>query len=187
MSALQPQPRPRRRVHWQTPVTLLVLLGILVGGAWWGWNSLTESTAEPPCVEQKLPNGRMVPKQVVVNVYNGGAKPGTAAVTAAELKRRGFNIGKVANEPNGDKVATVAVRGVGKKAPELLLVAGQLHQKAPVVADERDDHTVDLIVGRGYTKLNTKGLQSVPVPAEGTVCVPIVKPDQPVPSGQNPN
>src|SRR3954463_14231225 len=111
MSAFHPQPRPRRRIHWQTPITLVVLLGILAGGAWWGWNSLTRSTAEPNCVVQKPPNSRLVPKQVVVNVYNGGAKAGTAARTAAELKRRGFNIGRVANEPNGDKVDVVALRG----------------------------------------------------------------------------
>ncbi|HEU4949064.1 MAG TPA: LytR C-terminal domain-containing protein [Kribbella sp.] len=189
MTALQPQPRPRRRrrFHWQTPVTLVVLIGFLVGGAWWGWNSLTDSTAEPNCVEQKLPNNRLVPKQVVVNVYNGGAKAGTAGKTAADLQKRGFNIGRVSNEPNGDKVDILAVRGADAKAPEVLLVAGQLAQKAPVVVDQREDHTVDVVVGKGYTKLNAKGLTSVAVPAEGTVCVPVVKPSQPIPSGQNPS
>jgi hypothetical protein len=186
MSAFHPQPRPRRRIHWQTPITLVVLLGILAGGAWWGWNSLTQSTAEPNCVVQKPPNSRLVPKQVVVNVYNGGAKAGTAAKTAAELKRRGFNIGRVANEPNGDKVDVVALRGTVSKAPEIVLVAGQLSQRAAVVADQRPDHTVDLVVGAGYTALKTKGLTSVAVPGEGTVCLPIVKSEQPIPSGQNP-
>jgi hypothetical protein len=187
MTAIYPQPRPHRHFHWQTPVTMAVLTGILVGGAWWGWNSLTESTAEPNCVEQKLPNNRLAPKQVVVNVYNGGAKAGTAGKAAEELKKRGFNIGKVANEPNGDKVAVLAVRGTQATAPEVQLVAGQLSQKAPVVADQRPDHTVDLVVGAKFTKLNAKGLPSVSVPATGTVCVPIVKPSQPVPSGQDPN
>lgn len=187
MTALQPQPRPRRAIHWQTPVTLLVLLGILVGGAWWGWTSLTESTAEPNCTVQKLPDNRLLPKQVVVNVYNGGAKAGTAARVAADLKKRGFNIGKVANEPNGEKVATLAVRGAAAKAPEVTLVAGQLLQKAPIVADERPDHTVDLILGKGYTKTRPKGLPSVTVPGEGTACIPNVKPSQPVPPGQDPN
>lgn len=187
MSALQPQPRPHSRIHWQTPITMVILLAILVGGAWWGWNSLINSSAEPNCVEQKLPNNRLVPKQVVINVYNGGAKAGTAARTAEELEKRGFNIGKVANEPKGDKIDVVSVRGNTDNAPELKLVAGQLSQKALTEGDERPDHTVDIILGRGYTKLKAKGLASVAVPPDSTLCLPSIRPSQPIPSGQNPN
>ncbi len=64
---------------------MVVLLTILVGGAWWGWNSLINSSAGPTCVEQQLPNNRLVPKQVSVNVYNGGARAGTAAKVAELL------------------------------------------------------------------------------------------------------
>lgn len=166
---------------------MVVLLGLLVGGAWWGWNSLTKSSAEANCVDQTLPNNRMVPKQVVVNVYNGGAKAGTAAAVAEELKKRGFNIGKIANEPKGDKVDVVAVRGTTDKSPELQLVAGQLTQKAAPVGDNRPDHTVDLIVGPGYKTLKVKGTPSIGVPAGSTHCLPIVRGTQPIPSGQNPN
>lgn len=187
MTALYPQPRPHSRIHWRTPITMVVLLGILIGGTWWGWNSLTDSSAEANCVEQKLPNNRLVPKQVVVNVYNGGARAGTAAKVAADLKKRGFNIGKIANEPNGDKVDLVSIRGATADAPELKLVAGQLNQKAAAAADARPDHTVDVVVGSGYTKLNAKGLPSIAVPADSTLCLPIVKTPQPIPSGQNPN
>jgi len=187
MTALQVQPRPRRRIHWQTPITMVVLVGILVGGGWWGWKSLTESTADPNCVQQKLPNNRLVPNQVVINVYNGGAKAGTAAETAAALEKRGFNIGKVMNEPHGDKTNVLAVRGATAKAPEVLLVAGQMSQKASVVADNRPDHTVDIVVGKGYTTVNPKGLPSVIVPSNQTVCIPAPKGTQPIPSGQNPN
>jgi hypothetical protein len=166
---------------------MVVLLGILFGGIWWGWNSLTNSSAEQNCVEQKLPNNRLVPKQVVINVYNGGAKAGTAAKTADELKKRGFNIGKIANEPKGDKVDVVAVRGTANDSPELKLVSGQLNQKAVPVADNRPDHTVDLVLGRGYNRLNTKGVPSIGVPADSVVCLPSIRPSQPIPSGQNPN
>ena len=187
MTALYPQPRPHSRIHWRTPITMVVLLGILIGGTWWGWNSLTDSSAEANCIEQKLPNNRLVPKQVVVNIYNGGARAGTAAKVAADLKKRGFNIGKIANEPNGDKVDLVAIRGATADAPELKLVAGQLNQKAAAAADARPDHTVDVVVGSGYTQLNAKGLPSIAVPADSTLCLPIVKTPQPIPSGQNPN
>jgi LytR cell envelope-related transcriptional attenuator len=187
MTALQVQPRPRRRIHWQTPITMVVLIGILVGGGWWGWRSLTESTADPNCVQQKLPNNRLVPDQVVVNVYNGGARAGTAAELAATLEKRGFNIGKIMNEPNGRTINVVAVRGTTAKAPEVLLVAGQMSQKAWVYADNRPDHTVDIVVGKGFTTVNPKVLPSVIVPSNQTVCLPAPKGTQPIPSGQNPN
>lgn len=187
MTALQAQPRPRRPIHWRTPITMVVLIGILVGGGWWGWKSLTESTADPNCVEQKLANNRLVPNQVIINVYNGGARAGTAAETAAALEKRGFNIGKIMNEPTGKKINVLAVRGTTAKAPEVLLVAGQMSQKASVFADNRADHTVDIVVGKGFTTVNPKGLPSVIVPSNQTVCIPPPKGTQPIPSGQNPN
>lgn len=185
MSALQPQPRPHP-IHWRTPITMVILLVVLVGGAWWGWNSLT-SSSEQNCVEQKLPNNRLVPKQVVVNVYNGGAKAGTAQKTADELRKRGFNVHKVANEPRGEKTNIVAVRGAAAGSPELRLLLGQLSQVPQKVGDARADHTVDLVVGVKYTGLNNRGVTSIAVPADSTVCLPSVRPSQSIPSGENPN
>jgi len=187
MTALHPQPRPQLRIHWRTPITMVVLLTILVGGAWWGWNSLINSSAGPTCVEQQLPNNRLVPKQVSVNVYNGGAKAGTAAAVAEVLRKRGFNVAKIANEPKGDKVDTREVRGFAADSPELKLVAGQTAQKPVAVADGRDSHTVDLVVGTKYTKLNAKGLPSVAVPPGSEICLPVIYTPQPIPKGQNPN
>jgi hypothetical protein len=171
MTAIHPQPRPHSRIRWRTPITMVILLGILAGGGWWGWNSLINSSAEPTCVEQKLPNNRLVPKQVVLNVYNGGARAGSAQRVADALKQRGFNIGKISNEPKGNKVD----------------VAGQLNQKAVLVADGRTDHTVDLVIGAGFGSVRLKGIPSVQVPAGTTVCLPVIHTPQPVPSGQNPN
>jgi len=71
--------------------------------------------------------------------------------------------------------------------PEVLLVAGQMSQKASVYADNRPDHTVDIVVGKGFTTVNPKALPSVIVPSNQTVCIPAPKGTQPIPSGQNPN
>jgi hypothetical protein len=167
---------------------MVILLGILVGGAWWGWNSLMNTSAEPTCTEQQLANNRLVPKQVVLNVYNGGAKAGSAGRVADALKQRGFNIGKIANEPKGDKVDVAVIRGAAANAPELLLVAGQLNQKAQLVGDGRTDHTVDLVIGAGFGSVKFKGFApSVKVAPGTTVCLPVIHTPQPIPSGQNPN
>ncbi|MFC0629511.1 LytR C-terminal domain-containing protein [Kribbella deserti] len=179
------QPRPRRRVHWQTPITLAVLLGILVGGAWWGWNSLTEVTAEQVCVEQTLPNKKLTAKHVVVNVYNGGAKAGSARRTGEALEQRGFNLKKVANEPNDEKFDVGVIRGASKDSPEVRLVYLQLQQKLEIIEDGRTDHTVDLVLGADFKDLNSGQIKSVPVPS-GVACLPTPKTPQPIPSGQNP-
>lgn len=166
---------------------MVILLGILAGGGWWGWKSLINSSAEPTCVEQKLANNRLVPKQVVLNVYNGGAKAGSAQRVADALKKRGFNISKIANEPKGDKIDVVSIRGASETAPEMLLVAGQLNQKALLIGDGRTDHTVDLVIGAGFGSVKLKGLPSVTVAPNANVCLPVIHTPQPVPSGQNPN
>jgi LytR cell envelope-related transcriptional attenuator len=185
MATIRPQPRPRRRIHWQTPVTLVVLVGILAGGAWWGWNSLTESTAEPVCEWQQLPNGKLTPDQVEVNVYNAGARDGTARATADALRKRGFRIGRIANEPSGQKIRGVAVRGAGSNVPQTRLLQLQMKQKAPIVVDQRTDPSVDVLVGAGFTGLNTGLVTSVPVPG-GRACVPVNPKEKPIPTGQNP-
>jgi hypothetical protein len=166
---------------------MVILLGILAGGGWWGWKSLINSSAEPTCTEQKLANNRLVPKQVVLNIYNGGARAGSAGRVADALKKRGFNVGKIANEPKGDKIDVVSLRGASETAPEMLLVAGQLNQKALMIGDGRTDHTVDLVIGAGFGSVKLKGIPSVQVPAGSTVCLPVIHTPQPIPSGQNPN
>ncbi|HEY3511985.1 MULTISPECIES: LytR C-terminal domain-containing protein [Kribbella] len=187
MTAIHPQPRPHSRIRWRTPITMVILLGILAGGGWWGWKSLMSSSADPTCTEQKLTNNRLLPKQVVLNVYNGGARAGSAGRVADVLKKRGFNIDKIANEPKGDKTQVVALRGASATAPEMLLVAGQLNQKAEMIGDGRTDHTVDLVIGAGFGSVKLKGIPSVAVKAGTTVCLPVVRTPQPIPSGQNPN
>ncbi|MGW7682581.1 LytR C-terminal domain-containing protein [Kribbella sp. NPDC054772] len=187
MTAIHPQPRPHSRLRWRTPITMVILLGILAGGGWWGWKSLVNSSAEPTCTEQNLANNRLVPKQVVLNIYNGGARAGSAGRVADVLKKRGFNVSKIANEPKGDKTDVVSLRGASETAPEMLLVAGQLNQKAVLIADGRTDHTVDLVIGASFGSVKLKGIPSVQVPAGSTVCLPVVRTPQPIPSGQNPN
>ena len=42
----------------RTPVTLLILFGVLLYGAWWGYNNIIKPIPPlppEPCVEQSLP------------------------------------------------------------------------------------------------------------------------------------
>ena len=59
----------------RTPVTLLILFGVLLYGAYWGYNNIIKPIPPlppEPCVEQSLPQGQLKASQVVVKVYNGG-------------------------------------------------------------------------------------------------------------------
>ena len=55
----------------RTPITLLILFGVLLYGAWWGYNNIIKPIPPlppQPCVEQSLPQGQLKTSQVVVTV-----------------------------------------------------------------------------------------------------------------------
>ena len=91
---------------------MVILLGILAGGGWWGWKSLMSSSAEPTCTEQKLTNNRLLPKQVVLNVYNGGANSlrsylqYAAAVSAGEERAARTVLRAMGGGPSRAEAAT---------------------------------------------------------------------------------
>ena len=54
----------------RTPITLLILLGVLLYGAWWGYNNIIRpvpEAPEPPCVEQTVSKGQLKSTQVTIN------------------------------------------------------------------------------------------------------------------------
>jgi len=153
----------------RTPIVLAVLLILLAGGAWWGYQ-LVVTGARPvpptPCVTVSLTE--LQPKDVVVRVYNGGTERGLAGATAKTLKAAGFVVASTGNtdEPIHDTV----IVGVAQDSPEVQFVAAWF-EKATVRADGRPDHTVDILVGDAGGKTVAEPPQSLPIPS-GTVCVP---------------
>ena len=140
----------------RTPFTLLVLLGILCYGAWWGWsNVIREVPPAPPapCVEQKLAKNRLKSSQVTVSVFNGGDKRGLAGDVGRSLRERGFKVQTTTNTLQ--KVQKTVIVGAGTKNPEVLLVKA-FFKDAEVKADKRVDGSVDLLVGNRYGGFNKK-------------------------------
>lgn len=153
----------------KTPVTLLLLFGLLAFGAWWGYTSVTAPVPQPPkspCVPQRV-NGVLKSSKVSVNVLNGSAERGLASRVAATLKARKFRIADVGNTER--RITKTVVVGAARGNPEVKLVAAQF-KGASIEADARPDHSVDVLVGRafaGYAKART----SIRV-ASSTVCLP---------------
>src|SRR4051794_11684742 len=139
----------------RTPLTLLILLGILCYGAWWGWKNVVappEKTPPPQCVPTKVTDKELKSSQVTIRVYNGGDKKGLAGEVTRALRAKDFNVLDPSN--TSTKVGTTVVIGNGTKNPEVLLVKSFL-KKAVVKADGRTDHTVDVLVGNKYAGFNS--------------------------------
>lgn len=155
----------------RTPLTLLILLGILCYGAWWGWKNIVappEKTPPPPCVPTKVTHKALKSSQVTVRVYNGGDKKGLAADISRSLRAKGFNVLDPTN--TSTKISVPVIVGNAVKNPEVQLVK-RFFPGAKVKADGRSDHTVDVLVGNKPVHFNSKAKKSYPVKTS-TVCLP---------------
>lgn len=167
------------RRHLTTAVTMLVLVGLLVLGAVWGWQSLfTESpraaepapTCDPQVVEA---GGKIRSGQVTVSVYNGGTRSGLANQTMNALMARGFQTGDVGNAPSDVEVRKVQVWSTVENDPRARLVARQFGKGVKVrYVDEDLGPGVDVIVGNRFRDL-VKAPRALKVKQEQEFCVPV--------------
>lgn len=156
----------------RTPITLLILLGVLCYGAWWGYkNVLAEIPPPPPeaCVQQKVAKGELKTSQVVVSIYNGGDKRGLAADIGRQMRERGFKVRSTDNTL--EKIQKTVIIGAGAKDPEVILVKSFFKDSVVTIDKNKTDHSVDVMVGTRYAGFNSKAKTSLPVKAT-TVCLP---------------
>ncbi len=170
----------------RTPLTLLVLLGILCYGAWWGYTNVLRPVPPlppTPCVSQPIKKGALTSSQVTVRIYNGGSKRGLARDVGIRMRDRGF---KVDGESNtAEKINATVIVGQAAKNPEVALVK-QLFPGATVrVEPDRVDHSVDILVGNNWNwdkHFADKAKTSLPVKAKA-VCLPSIRASDPAPEG----
>ena len=152
--------RPGRRSSGGGRRVLVVTLAltVIVAGAWVAWQSgagAEDVRSEPaPSCPAPSPTPTVVPAgEITVNVYNASKQRGLASRVAGELKRRGFVIGKVDNDPLKRAVTGAAeVRHSPAGAGAASTVAAQVGDVASV-PDQRKKPTVDLALGAGFTTL----------------------------------
>jgi hypothetical protein len=151
----------------KTPVTLLLLLGILGYGAYWGYQQATVDTSRSatPCVPQDV-GGELTSDRVTVRVFNGGEKPRAAKDTRTVLLAWHYNV--IAYNNSHNEVAVVTVVGNSADDPEVRLVA-KAFKNATTTGDGRVDHVVDVLLPTKFEMLET-----VPtaIPVDGPVCLP---------------
>ena len=155
----------------RTPVTLLILFGVLLYGAYWGYNNIIKpvpALPPEPCVVQNLPNGQLKTGQVVVRVYNGGDRKGLAADVGRSLRGKGFRVTLTTNTV--EKIQKTVIVGADVNNPEVKFVK-TFFKESVVRADQRVDRTVDVLVGNKYGGFDNKAKTTYRVEAD-TVCLP---------------
>lgn len=167
--------RQRRRIRG--PLTLLCLVALVTGAAWYGYDSVLNVPPAPKprqvCATPEPKAKQHISSQTVtVNIYNASHVSGLAERTAALLRERGFTVAKVGNDPYHAKVSKVEVRGRATNAPELLLVAEQLNGETRR-ADHRANTSVDVILGTKYPGLVAKAPTAMDVNTPVGVCVTV--------------
>ncbi|MEU5051524.1 LytR C-terminal domain-containing protein [Streptomyces sp. NPDC021096] len=109
--------------------------------------------------------GRTAPKappkpgDITVNVYNATPRGGLAKITADELARRGFKIGKVGNaqEDYDKKVDGPGILLGNRDALDgALKVLGTQLGGTETKGDDREGQDVDLVLGTAYKALTPK-------------------------------
>ncbi|NDL61004.1 LytR C-terminal domain-containing protein [Phytoactinopolyspora mesophila] len=146
--------------HVRTAITLLVLVGFVVGAAWYSWNNVVLADddtgdaprAEPTCVPVTATDAPE-PDSIEVNIYNSTTRRGLAGDVAAEMSDRGFTILDVANDPLDSNVeGTAEVRSSADQEVAASVVAA-LVPDAVLVSDDRSSDAVDLVLGEQFDEL----------------------------------
>ncbi|MFJ4920668.1 LytR C-terminal domain-containing protein [Streptomyces sp. NPDC088725] len=163
-------PRMRRPRHRRRYVLAAAAAVVALGLAGWGTLQLIDvftgdgkqaaaaTSHKPACRPTKAPVKALPkPGQIKVNVYNATPRGGLAKSTADELKKRGFDIGKVGNAPETyDKKVPGAGLLLGAPTSEdgPFAVLGTQLKGAAKKTDARKTADVDLIIGTAFKTLN---------------------------------
>jgi len=156
----RPVRRSRRGSHLGILLLVLVLTAALAGAGWWLTQRDDDEPAaaktRPTCPEPSPAPTVVAPKAVTVNVYNATKRRGLAGTVATELRKRGFRVGEVDNDPLERKVTGAAeVRSSTQGVDAARTVIAQVGTVV-AIPDQRTDTTVDLVLGAGFTALQSR-------------------------------
>jgi hypothetical protein len=147
--------RARRSRRRRALITLGVVALMLFFAFWYAYSYYQDSNKakaapQPTCTATSTVK---TPAQITVNVYNATDRAGLAAKTAADVRKRGFKVSTVSNDPlqRDVKVAAEVRYGpTGTSSSKLVLA---LVKGAKAVKDSRTDSSVDLVLGAKFTAL----------------------------------
>jgi LytR cell envelope-related transcriptional attenuator len=175
-------------VKWRTPITLAVLLAILLGAAYYGWQTVVDPstdtsqspttptkstpTPKPVCVQKKTyPKGFTVHAGAyTVNVYNAGGVSGQAGDVLAALHSKGFKEGVADNPPARVTASNVSILTPSPNSPIARLVQEQFKGKVLLVPGPNLGIGVDVVIGSSFVGVDPAAPDSLTLKAAATVC-----------------
>lgn len=170
-------------MNWKTPITLSVLVVILIGAAYYGWQSVvappddsvanttpTTPTRDPCKKKREVHKEKRIDAEaVLVNVYNAGTVPGLATVTLASLVEKGFRAGVADDAPAGATATNVTILTKSRQSPAVRLIAKQFDGKVAYAEVDTDPRPgVDVVVGDQFKSVDVEA-DSFLVLREGSV------------------
>jgi hypothetical protein len=156
-------------LNWKTPITLVVLLGLLVGAVFYGWQTIIspdekekapEVAGTPPKCERRttFKKGQTIrAPDITVNVYNAGIVPGLAGDTLSALVGKGFQGGISDNAPGAQSARNVTIVTDVPESPKVRLVRTQFQGPVRVVPGELAVG-VDVIVGDEFLAVDPNAI-----------------------------
>lgn len=182
-------------MQWRTPITLIVLVGILMGAAWYGWQTIvdpvtdagspstTQGTPHTPhdshptqpsvCLKKKtyLKGTTIRDSSFKVNVFNAGDVSGKAGAVLTALRSKGFRQGIASNPPSGVTATNVTILTSDPNAPQVQLVKRQFRGTVKLEPGPNLAVGVDVVIGNGFVGTLTSAPSEITLTANTTVCV----------------
>jgi hypothetical protein len=160
----------------RSTLTIIAMIALLAGAAFWGWGAATEPLPEaqdqPLCEDTPVETGQKVyPDQVTVSVFNASSRSGLAGRTAGLLLDEGFPEGDSGNAPKGTTVIHSQIWTSDPESPAVRLVKSYLGAQATVVEGEQLGLGVVVVVGEEFGEL-AKGRKSAKAVQAGFICSP---------------
>lgn len=171
-------------MSWKTPITMLVLLVVLLGAAYYGWKTIISPATDdkddpvaeqPRCDEtQEFTKGQIIKApDIIVNVYNAGSRSGLATETLDFLDGRGFESGVSDNAPSNVEATNVTIVTAAKNSPPVMLVAQQFKGKVVFAKGKDLAPGIDVIVGDDFEGINQAAKKTLRVNRDVTTCTDV--------------
>jgi len=156
---------------------MLVLAGILLIFAVWGWHAATApwpaKVDSPPCVDRTVQAGtRLSAVDVTVSVLNASDREGLARLTLDALGKHNFATASQGNAPKGTNVSNAEIWTDDTKNAAAQLVHSWI-PGSQIVQHRSPSPGVTVVVGQQFKHVGG-GVRSVKVTSDSTVCSPVV-------------
>jgi hypothetical protein len=135
------------------PLLFLLVLAIIAGAVWWNVfrdDAAKSASQEAACVSAEKAPPSLDPKTVSVRVLNATDQAGLAQKVADELKKRGFSVAEVANDPTERKVTGVGEIRHGPRGAEAAAYLGVFLPSGGDFVDTRATAQVDFVLGPDF-------------------------------------